>query len=245
MQLHMQTLKIMQYQLPVFENLCPSWAQVSHLGIRRVFPRGSRIFDLEAPVNGIYVVREGIVEVILYTAQGPEKVLYHLGPACIFGEVSCFVTGESDEARARARSDCVLDFFSREVIEGPIAHQYPHLLIELVRSSAYKIRMFSVLLQDSLDSDNFMRVCKMLVYLAQYRGGQIDAHTPRISFNPAMTQNDMARLMGVHRVTVTKAIGRLKEMGIIERFTKTELSIKDYPGLCRLIKNPDLSNLKT
>ncbi|MCE1252647.1 MAG: Crp/Fnr family transcriptional regulator [Anaerolineae bacterium] len=231
----MQTVKVMQYQLPVFENLCPSWAQASHLGIRRVFTRGSRIFDVEAPVNGIYVVREGTVEVILYTAQGPEKVLYHLGPACIFGEVSCFVTGESDEARARARSDCTLDFFSREVIEGPIARQYPHLLIELVRASAYKIRMFSVLLQDSLDNDNFMRVCKMLVYLVQFKGGKIEKNTRQVIFNPAMTQNDMARLMGVHRVTVTKAIGRLKNMGIVGGFTKTELSILNYPGLCDLV----------
>ena len=96
------------------------------------------------------------MEIPLYTLHGPEKVLFYVGPGCVFGEVSCFVTGERDEASVRARTDCVLYFFSRDLIEGVIASQYPHLLIELVRALAYKLRMYGVLLQDSLNSDNFM-----------------------------------------------------------------------------------------
>lgn len=228
------------YQLPIFENLCPSWANVSHLGIRRAYPKGSQIFDLSSSVNGIYFVKEGVIEIILHTLHGPEKVLFHVGPGCIFGEVTCFVTGESGEASARARSDCVLYFFHKDLIEGIIANQHPYLLLELIRAAAYKIKMYGVLLQDSLNSNNFIRVCKMLVYLARYKGVNTDEGGKQVVFRPDMTQKDMARLMGVHRVTVTKAVSRLKEMGIIRRFSKSALEISDFPALCDLIEKAEL-----
>jgi len=229
----------MQYQLPIFENLCPGWQKISHLGIRRVFARGASIIDLDMQVNGVYLVKEGAVEVILYTPHGPEKVLYYVGPGCIFGEVSCFVSGEIDEARVRARSACVCYFFSREQIEGMLASQYPHLLIELIRAEAHKIRMYGVLLQDSLSGDRFMRVCKMLVYLVRFRGMGITPGQKQVNLQPQMTQTDMARLMGVHRVTVTKAVGRLKQLGILEHFSKTSLAISDFPALCGLIETEE------
>jgi Mn-dependent DtxR family transcriptional regulator len=57
-----------------------------------------------------------------------------------------------------------------------------------------------------------------------------------ISIQPDITQNDMARLMGVHRVTVTKAVSRLKTLGIIRRFSKKALEITDLPELMRLVE---------
>ena len=230
----------MQYQLPVFENLCPSWSTILHLGGRRTFQKGSEIVDLVTPSNGIYFVTEGSVEILLYTLHGPEKVLFYVGPGCIFGEISCFVAGKSDEASVRARTDCVLYFFSRGLIEGIIASQHPHLLIELIRALAYKLRMYGVLLQDSLNSDNFMRVCKMLVYLVSFKDVDIAQGQKRVVIQPEMSQLDMARLMGIHRVTVTKAISRLKAMGIIHRFSKKTLEIIDFPALCQLIEKDAL-----
>ena len=227
----------MQYQLPIFENLCPGWQKITHLGIRRVFAKGVRIIDMDIPVNGVYLVKEGAVEVILYTLHGPEKVLYHVGPGCIFGEVSCFVNGVSDEAQVRARSTCVCYFFSREQLEGMIASQYPHLLIELIRAEAHKIRMYGILLQDSLSGDHFLRVCKMLVYLARFKGVDMTLGEKQVTIQPEMTQIDIARLMGVHRVTVSKAISRLKIMGILGHFSKKSLEINDFPALCQLIES--------
>lgn len=224
----------MQYELPIFENLCPGWELVTHLGIRRTFQKGSQVFDIAVPINGIYYVKKGAVEIILHTLHGPEKVLYYVGPGCVFGEVSCFVAGDSGEARVRTRSDCECYFFSREMLEGTIAHQHPELLIELIRAAAYKIRMYGVLLQDSLNNDNFVRVCKMLVYLAHFKQGAIAEGQKQVHLQPDLTQNDMARLMGVHRVTVTKAISRLKQMGIVQHFSKKSLEISDFPELCRL-----------
>jgi CRP-like cAMP-binding protein len=230
-----------QYQLPFFENLCPSWRSITALGVRRAFPKGCEILGLESPpVDGIYFVDEGTVEIMLYTTRGPEKVLFYVGQGGIFGEVSCFAAGESEEASVLTRSDCVVYFFTREQIEGVIARQYPHLLIELIRASAHKIKMYGVLLQDSLNSDNFMRVCKMLVYLVRFKLGEMSPDGKEVAIQPEINQTDLARLLGIHRVTVTKAISRLKQMGILRRFSKKSLEISDYPALLRLVETADL-----
>lgn len=232
-----------QYQLPIFQNLCPSWQNVTYLGNRRTFPKGYQILDLETQLNGIYLVMEGSVEVILYTLRGPEKVLFYVGSGCIFGEVSCFVSGDRDDASVRARSDCILYFFSRDVLEGTIASQYPHLLIEMIQATSYKLRMYSVLLRDSLSSNPFLHVCKMLVYLVRFKGIELPQGQKQVVIQPEMTQNDIAKLMGVHRVTVTKAIGQLKEMGIVRYFSKHLLDISDFPALCQLIEKDDWNTL--
>jgi CRP-like cAMP-binding protein len=226
----------LQYQLPIFENLCAGWLKITHLGIRRTFPKGLRVFDMDAPIDGVYLVVKGSVEVILHNLHGPEKVLFYVGPGCIFGEISCFVRGESDEAHVRFRSECTCYFFSRDTIEETIAMEHPELLIELIRAEAYKIRMYGVLLQDSLNSDNFLRVSKMLLYLVRFKGPDPAAGQKLVSIRPEMTQTDMARLMGIHRVTVTKAVNRLKQMNIIAHFSKTRLEILDFPGLCGLVE---------
>jgi len=226
----------MQYQLPIFENLCPGWGAILHLGIRRAFPKGSEIISLETLVDGVYFVQAGSVEVPLYTSHGPEKVLFQVGPGCIFGEISCFAEADLNEASVRARSACVTYFFSRSLIEGTIASQYPHLLLELLRVLAYKTRMYTVLLQDSLAGDNFLRVCKMLVYLVRYKGLELAPGEKQVSFQPGLTQQEMARLMGVHRVTVTKALSRLKRLGILRCFSKRRLELLDFPALLRLIE---------
>jgi len=222
----------MQYQFPIFENLCPSWGQVTRLGTRKRIPKGTVILGMDASVDGVYYLKEGVVEIMLNTQSGPEKVLYCVGKGCVFGEVCCFAPGSNEEATVKARTDCVLYFFPRETIEGTLAREHPQLLLELIRILGHIVRMYGILLQDSLSLDFFVRVCRFLVYLVRFK--QPDAAGKQVRVESGVTQSDMARLLGVHRVTVTKAVKRLKDLGVVRRFTKRELDIADFPKLCEL-----------
>jgi CRP-like cAMP-binding protein len=224
----------MQYQFPIFENLCPSWGQIMHLGTRKRIAKGTVILGMEATVDGVYYLHEGVVEIMLNTQSGPEKVLYCVGQGCVFGEVCCFVPGTNEEATVKARTECTLYFFKRETIEGPIAREHPELLLELIRILGHIVRMYGILLQDTLSLDFFVRVCRFLVYLVRFKGSDVTGMQVRVIVESGVTQSDMARLLGVHRVTVTKAVKKLKDQGIIRSFTKRELDITDFPRLCRL-----------
>jgi CRP-like cAMP-binding protein len=224
----------MQFQFPIFEDLCSSWGQITHLGTRKRITKGTVVLDMETTIDGVYYVQEGTIETMLDTHTGPEKVLYRVGKGCVFGEVCCFAQGVNQEVFVKARTDCVLYFFKRETIEGTIATEHPQLLIELIRILGHIVRMYGVLLQDSLSLDFFQRVCRFLVYLARFKGVDPEEKQVHVVVESGVTQGDMARFLGVHRVTVTKAVKKLKDQGIIRRFTKRELDIADYPRLCRL-----------
>lgn len=224
----------MQYQFPIFENLCPSWGGITHLGTRKHVPKGTVILGLGTVVDGIFYVKEGTVETLLDTHAGPEKVLYRVGRGCVFGEVCCFTPGAIQEVFVKARTDCTIYFFNRELVEGALAREHPELLLELVRILGHIVRMYGVLIQDSLNLDFFARVCRFLVYLVRLKGAEPEGRQVQVLVESGVTQGDMARLLGVHRVTVGKAVKRLKDEGIIQQFTKRELDIADFPRLCRL-----------
>ena len=55
-----------------------------------------------------------------------------------------------------------------------------------------------------------------------------------------MSQSDVAAMMGLHQTTVARLIRRLREEGIIGRFTKRELQVLDRERLRRLAQHGDL-----
>lgn len=224
----------MQFEFPVFEHLCPSWGQVTHLGTRQTYPKGSLVLDMDQPADGVYYVQEGQVDTALYTLHGPEKVLYGVGEGCLFGQACCFSTGTTGEATVWARTPCVLYFFRRETIEGPIAREHPHLLLEMAGLLGHIVRMYGVWLQDSLGQDYFQRVCRILIYYVRWKKGIAVPAEKEVTIHADLTQNDLAKLLGLHRVSVSKAVSRLRELGVLRRFTKNELDIADFPELCRL-----------
>ncbi|MDR3673470.1 MAG: Crp/Fnr family transcriptional regulator [Holophaga sp.] len=224
----------MQFEFPVFENLCPAWARATHLGTRQVHPKGALLLGMEVPADGIFYIQQGQVDTLLYTLHGPEKLLYCVSKGCLFGEASCFSTGVTGEASVWARTPCVLYFFHRETVEGVIAREHPELLIEMIGMLGHIVRMYGISLRDSLSQDYFVRVCRILVYFVRWKLGPQPDTDNQVLIQSDVTQNDLAKLLGLHRVTVTKAVGRLKDMGIIRHFIKSELDIADYQALCRL-----------
>lgn len=223
----------MPFEFPFFDHLCPSWSQVLHLGTRQVHPKGALLLDMGVPAKGVWFVAEGQVDTVLYTLTGPEKVLYGVGQGCLFGEACCFSSGLTGEATVWARTDCTLYFFSRETVEGVIAREHPHLLVEMVSLLGHILRMYGVWMQDSLSQDYFGRVCRILIYYVRWKKGKALQAGREVLINADLTQNDIARLLGIHRVSVTKAVARLKELGILRHFTKNELDIADFPALCQ------------
>lgn len=52
-----------------------------------------------------------------------------------------------------------------------------------------------------------------------------------------MTQQELALLLGMHRTTLTRILCRLRESGVLGRFTRHELEILDRARLAELAKS--------
>ena len=106
---------------------------------------------------------------------------------------------------------------------------HPHLAINLMRSIARKASIFFFHLARTHSTTSMCRLCDLLLQLS-------NPHQPDL----CMSQSDVAAMMGLHQTTVARLIRRLREEGIIGRFTKRELQVLDRERLRRLAQHGDL-----
>ena len=66
------------------------------------FPKGARVFKEGDPINGIYLIRSGKIEISKITADGWKQTLSVLSTSYIFGELSMIENRTAHSADATA-----------------------------------------------------------------------------------------------------------------------------------------------
>lgn len=202
------------------------WRQALHLGNRLIFRKGSEIMHGGQKGAYLYFLYQGEARLMRTTLDGREKILMSMTAGCVTGETPFF-----DEVPARssivAATDCVVYAFSQDCVRREIIPHYPELTLALLQSLASKVRVLcnqSVSLSlEELPS----RICRFL--WLRMRDGD-DA--PRVS--PGLNQQELANLLGVHRVTLNKALRELEKESILGPYAKDEVYILDMERFLEL-----------
>lgn len=122
-----------------------------------------------------------------------------------------------------ALEDCEVYTFTRECFSKEIVVKYPELLENLIQSMAYKI--FLGLNRGGDLSSLPSRICKVLNYVIQ-RETEVGIASKKVR-SKGINQQELADILGVHRVTLNNAISQLKREGILEHMSKRSLVISD------------------
>ena len=105
-----------------------------------------------------------------------------------------------------AASDCIAYSFSRQCVMSEILPRHPDLMLALLKTLALKVRILSnqtvCLSLDDLSS----RICKFL----HLRQNEQDQEGGAQFVSPGLNQQELANLLGVHRVTLNKALRELE-----------------------------------
>jgi signal transduction histidine kinase len=73
----------------LFRDLDPREAQaLCEIAQERTYPAGTRIFSENDPGDGVYIIRDGLVEIAHMVGDRPVSVFSKLGPGEIFGEMA-------------------------------------------------------------------------------------------------------------------------------------------------------------
>jgi signal transduction histidine kinase len=105
------------------------------------FPAGREIFKEGDPGEGIYVVREGLVEISFQGGQTGRYVLTEAHPGDLLGEMAV-IEDQPRSANAVARKETVLYFMPRaEILE--LVGQSPGLAMALLREISHRLRGFN------------------------------------------------------------------------------------------------------
>jgi CRP/FNR family transcriptional regulator, cyclic AMP receptor protein len=197
--------------------------------ITRRVAAGDVVFRKDDPGNGLYGVLTGSILIVVESQEGKELILNMHGPGEFFGEVA-LLDGEGRSATAIAREASQLFFLSRTEFLA-FLRQRPDAMIRIISFLCARLRRATNLVEDSTFLNVPSRLAKQLIAL-------IGGSGPRDVANPAATlhvsQDELARMLGVSREMVSKQLAIWREAGIVE-LGRRRLTIHDERALEQLI----------
>jgi CRP-like cAMP-binding protein len=213
-------------RVPIFSNLSPEQLQSLPGKLHRHhYHRGEVIFHQEDPADRIHIIVTGTVKISITSEDGRERDIALFQPSDCFGEMALLdgsnrsataTAVEETETMALYRQD-FLDYLS----ENPeVASDVNSLLIQRLRNS-------NEMLGDMVFLDVPTRVAKQLLTLAETYAGDSDDRGPVVV---PMGQDELARLVGASRETVSRALNSYRRLGILDTAHR-RITITDLPRL--------------
>lgn len=186
--------------------------------------------------DSFYYVKAGRVKVFILQEDGTEKILSIHEQGGFFGETTAI-----DQL---PRPCCASAMINSEVIVlkledlEKLIELDKDLYLALLQSLTRKIRMLSFQIQDMSFLEAEQRIIHVLLKLAADFGiTTADGIKLSISFS----DQELAGLVGVCRVTVTKTFNSLKKQGFIDKQYRS-ITIKNQMGLLKCLYTNEKDN---
>ncbi|GAB4443344.1 MAG: Crp/Fnr family transcriptional regulator [Chloroflexi bacterium OHK40] len=204
-------------------------AEVERLISYGVFPVGQIFHSPNEPGEQLFVLRSGRVRIYKLSPEGRALTLMVLEPVTIFGEMT-LVGQWLHDSFAEAMTECVIGVIGRDTLRR-IIERYPSVAIAFMELMGQRLRAIENKLADIAFKNVPQRLASVLLNLAGVPSGQSQPAAP-----PSVvryTHQQLAEMIGSYRETVTKAIGELREAGII-RIEDDAITLTDVDRLQRL-----------
>jgi CRP/FNR family cyclic AMP-dependent transcriptional regulator len=216
--------------IQLFEGLTPvqlDWiAQRAH---RRVFPTGTNVLTIEQPGEAVYIILHGTVKI--HVEQGGRDVILSiLGSGDLLGEMS-LIDSVGRSASALTLEDSLMLWMDKATFEYML-DQFPPVARNLVRILTSRVRLSDQLIQALATLDVYGRVARQLLAFAEKYGREKDG---LLQIRIALTQGDIADLVGASRKRVNQVMVSFKEQGLICVDTDGRIAVQDREGLTRYL----------
>lgn len=217
--------------IDLFAGLTPTqldWvAQRAH---RRVFEAGRNVMTIEQPGEAVYIILHGTLKI--HIEQGERDVIIAiLGSGDMLGEMSLIDSvGRSASAVTLENSSML---WMDKVTFNHILDNFTPVARNLVKILSARVRLSDQLIQALATLDVNGRVARQLLAFAEKYGREKDGS---IQIRIALTQGDMADLVGASRKRVNQTMVLFKEQGLIDTDAEGRIAIKDSDGLARFCR---------
>ena len=136
------------------------------------------------------------------------------------------------EVRIAAGKASVLYRFSKECVYKVLVPQYPDIALCLLRSLARKTRLFANQSVTLSVRELPIRICRFLrLQASMLPDGSMDRRIV-----PELNQQELASLLGVHRVTLNKAMRDLERDGVIGPYSRHEVYVLNTQHFMELVE---------
>jgi CRP/FNR family transcriptional regulator, cyclic AMP receptor protein len=215
----------------VFRNLTPERiAGVEKLSDWRVVEGGHEIVAHMDTSRDVNFLVSGKARSIIYAASGTVVAFGEILPGMMFGEIAA-IDGHPRTVGVEALETCTVATLSHQHFLA-LLRQEPEFAMALITQIAHNIRGLQerVFEFSTLPVNN--RVQAELLRLAETKGRPKGS---TVLLPEVPTHADFAARVSTHREAVTREIGRLVKIGILEK-SNEGLEIIDIAGLRALVK---------
>jgi CRP/FNR family transcriptional regulator/CRP/FNR family cyclic AMP-dependent transcriptional regulator len=178
--------------------------------IRRQFRQGQAIFQQGDQGQMLYLIESGQVRIFLQDEEGQETSVIVYGPGEIFGELAV-IDGLPRSASAVAMENTVVYTLTRDSFRESM-RAMPQLALNFLNALSVRVRYNTQQVESLTLHDVSSRLARKLLELAQQYG---TVEPAGVRINLALTQSDLAGLVGATRESINKTLGTFRRQGYI------------------------------
>lgn len=204
-------------------------AALGALGRWGTYRRGERLFLEGDRSDAVYLVVEGRARVYSVTAEGNEVTLSVRGAGDLVGEM-----GALEPQGRRSASVVALEPLRCRVLSATELHRFleahPHAALALLQLVIGRLRHADRRRAEFGSYDTTRRVARILVEAAREGGGSVGASPPASRPGVALSQQELAGLVGASRESVARALAELRRRGLVTTGRRA-VTIRDLTAL--------------
>lgn len=199
-------------QVWLFEGAPPeAWESVSKELSRKKFDKNQTIFSQGEAADSMYLIKGGSVKLWKLTEDGRELILGFRRAGDLLGE-SVFIEEGEYPVFASAMTPSLICGISKSTFER-LVEAHPQVGLAVIKNLAKRIDYLTGKLGALTEASIDERLYKVLVTVAEQVGIRSQGGW-NIAF--PLTHEEIGFLVGAHRVSITKALKKLKDTGRVK-----------------------------
>lgn len=189
---------------------------LSSIGNKKNFPKGSTILHYGSKVEKIIYIKKGFIRNSHVSSAGIEKTYSYKGQDCFLG-LPAFFHNQPLLYNSIAAEHTEIIFIDKNMLEKICERK--SLVVTFFKLLSLESRHLAMQVEDFSLRDTEAKICRIL--LCQER------------LQKKLTHQDLACIVGSHRVTVTSILSKLKKEKIITIKKNGEIVVADFEKICQ------------
>ena len=202
-----------------------AWLE-SHSRVRRM-KRGTPIYLPSESADGVLLVASGRVKICHTTPDGKQSIIDFVDAGEVFGELALLDSQQRDEYAETTEKTTLVLIPKREL--QAMIRKYPTIVLQVTKLIGLRRQKVERRLKNLLFRSNRERVIHLLLELSEKYG---EATSNGVGLRIKLSHQEMARVIGSTRETVTVVLGQLQADNLIE-IARRKIVIKNLPILAK------------
>lgn len=208
------------------------WEKALPLARERLYPQGFYLMLRDEARRDFYYLASGSLAIMYHAPSGRARNMLSLKAGNLFNISLAAGSLFMPDRKASSQFYCLEEariwrFPGGLLHDEAFIRAYPELISNLLASLGLRL----LITHDTLSSVGTNRLpARIAEFILQLSRANGDAD----EFSPGISQEDLANLLGVHRVTLLRALAKMKKSKLLVSFTHSRLVIGDREALRRM-----------